>query len=280
MDIIETVVTLMVITTTVRAEATPRQYNVTEIYQCQGKAYDSHSHKTLSKMLKVTNASMWEGRNIWGCEYAFVQDGFHEAYHPPMELIQVGPGCCDKCLTTCPEFRLKIEECAAKKFNFDFNITQYCTEFHKTKAKPTPPVSKRDVTIQTPTISEEPVIPLITKIGPYAIKKTRIQRLLTNPEWSLKRVEMAMQVNASAIRPECAPFLKNPFMDWTTWLQNRRPPSFRKKKDLTRILGTGLGVLNTMDSEVLMNKLTVMGSDLVKLQQPLQSSLLALGNNH
>ena len=29
-----------------------------------------------------------------------------------------------------------------------------------------------------------------------------------------------------------------------------------------------------------MNKLTVMGTDLVKLQPPLQSSLLALGNNH
>lgn len=38
-----------------------------------------------------------------------------------------------------------------------------------------------------------------------------------------------------------------------------------------------LGVLNTTDSEVLMNMLRVMGSDMVKLQQPLQSSLLALG---
>ena len=58
------VVTLMVITTTVRAKATPRQYNVTEIYQCQRKAYDSHSCKALSKMLRVTNASMWEEKNI------------------------------------------------------------------------------------------------------------------------------------------------------------------------------------------------------------------------
>ncbi|XP_037995592.1 uncharacterized protein LOC119702133 [Motacilla alba alba] len=58
------------------------------------------------------------------------------------------------------------------------------------------------------------------------------------------------------------------------------PSNLRNKRDLTWLLGTGLGVLNTIDSEVLMNKLTTIGSDLVKLQQPLQSSLLALGDNH
>lgn len=58
------------------------------------------------------------------------------------------------------------------------------------------------------------------------------------------------------------------------------PSNFKSKRDLTGLLRTGLGVLNTIDSEVLMNKLTTVGSDLVKLQQPLQSSLLALGGNH
>lgn len=53
-----------------------------------------------------------------------------------------------------------------------------------------------------------------------------------------------------------------------------------KNRDFTGLLGMGLGVLNIMDSEVLMNKLTTMGSNLVKLQQPLQSSLLTLGKNH
>lgn len=66
----------------------------------------------------------------------------------------------------------------------------------------------------------------------------------------------AMQVNASAIRPECTPFLKTSFMDWTTWLQKHMPHMYRKKGDLTGLLGTGLGVLNTIDSEILMNKLT------------------------
>lgn len=212
-----------------------------------------------------------------------MQDGFHEAYLPPMELLQIGPGCCDKCLTSCPEFRLKIEGCATKGLNLDFNITQVCTEYHKDRARPTPPVSQKTVRIQIPPIlkgRDEPIIPTITKIGSYAIKKTGIQRLLINPEWSLKKVEMGMQVNASTIRPKCAPFLKTSFMGWTTWLQKHMPPNLRKKRDLTGLLETGLGVLNTVDSEVLMNKLTTVGSDSVKIQQPLQSSLMALRNSH
>lgn len=103
--------------------------------------------------------------------------------------------------------------------------------------------------------------------------------MLANPEWSLKRVEMAMHVNASAIRPECTPFLKTSFMDWTTWLQKRMPHVCRQKRALTGLLGARLRVLNTMDSEVLMKKLTVIRSNMVKLQQPLQSSLLALGTS-
>ena len=51
------------------------------------------------------------------CEFVFIKNGFHETHHPPTKLIQVGPGCCDKCLTTCPKFSLKIEW-----FNLDFNI--------------------------------------------------------------------------------------------------------------------------------------------------------------
>lgn len=120
-----------------------------------------------------------------------------------------GPGCRDKCLTTCPEFRLKIEV-------FETNITKVCTEFHKDKAKTAPPVSKKAVTTQTSIILEEEeqfTTPTITKIGPCTIKKIGTQRLLTNPEWSLKLVEMGMQLNASDIWLECAQFLRTSFMD-------------------------------------------------------------------
>ncbi|RMC21677.1 hypothetical protein DUI87_02545 [Hirundo rustica rustica] len=199
-----------------------------------------------------------------------------------MKLIRVSPECCDKCLSTCLEFRLKIEGCAIRGYDIDFNITQVCTEDHKNQTKITPPVPRKAVITKMPAIPEveEQITPVVTKIGPYAIKKTGVQKLIVNPKWSLKRVEMGVQVNASHVRPECAPFLRNSFMDWTTWLQKSMPPNFRNKRDLSGLLGTGLGVLNTIDSEVLLNKLTTIGSDLVKLQQPLQSSLLALGNNH
>lgn len=72
----------------------------------------------------------------------FVQDGFHGAHQEPMKFTQIGPECCDKCLTGCSEFRLKIEGCAVKDFKIDFNITQVCTasQTAEDKAnKPAPP---------------------------------------------------------------------------------------------------------------------------------------------
>ena len=77
-----------------------------------------------------------------------------------------------------------------------------------------------------------------------------------------------MRVSASAIWPECAPFLKTLFMDctdWTACLQSCRPSSFKTKRDFTEILRTKLRVLNTIDSKVLMNKLGVIESNLVIL---------------
>lgn len=87
------------------------------------------------------------------------------------------------------------------------------------------------------------MFPTVTKMGLYAVKKTGIQKLLINPKRSLKQVEMAMQMNASAIWPKCAPFLRTSFMDWTTWLQKHMPFMSRQKKDPTGLLGMGLGVL-------------------------------------
>ena len=51
------------------------------------------------------------------------------------------------------------------------------------------------------------------------------------------------------------------------------------QRDVTGALGTGLGVLNSIDAEVLANKLATVTSDLNALKHHLQSSLLALGNN-
>ncbi|RMC20476.1 hypothetical protein DUI87_01326 [Hirundo rustica rustica] len=148
--------------------------------------------------------------------------------------------------------KTKIEGCAIKGYDLDFNITQVCTEYHEDKARTTPIMPKKAVLTQRPVIpevEEKPIVPIVTRIGPYAIKKMGIQRLLVNPEWSLKQVEMGVQVNASDIRPECAPFLRHSFMDWTIWLQKRMPSNFRSKRDFTGLLGTGLGRLNVGEDE-------------------------------
>ncbi|XP_069631209.1 LOW QUALITY PROTEIN: uncharacterized protein [Haliaeetus albicilla] len=146
------------------------------------------------------------------------------------------------------------------------NNTKYWREF------------KIDVVIPT----TQPIVVLSPKtfeIGPYVIRNTGLQQMLFNPAWSLKQVELSLQNNVSDIQPACSPFLRTSYEGWTTWLQKRTLPIRRTRRDLTGVLGTGLGVLNSIDSEVIMNKLATSVSDLAKLQQPLRSSLLALGTN-
>lgn len=140
---------------------------------------------------------------------------------------------------------------------------------------------KIDVTItETQTQTTIPKMePKIYEVGPYVIRNTGQQQLLFNPEWSLKRVELLMQTNISEIQPACSSFLKTSFEGWTTWLQKQVHFRGRMQRDLTGILGTGLGVLNEIDSEILMNRLATATSDLTKLDQPLRSSLLALGTS-
>lgn len=120
--------------------------------------------------------------------------------------------------------------------------------------------------------------PKIYETGPYVIRNTGQQQLLFNPEWSLKRVELTMQINVSEIQPTCSPFLQTSFKGWITWLKKQVPFRGRTRRDLTGLFGTGLGVLNRIDSEILVNKLATVTNDLVKLRQPLQSSLLSLGS--
>ncbi|RMC21834.1 hypothetical protein DUI87_02705 [Hirundo rustica rustica] len=70
-----------------------------------------------------------------------------------------------------------------------------CTEDHKNQTKITPPVPRKAVITKMPAIPEveEQITPVVTKIGPYAIKKTGVQKLIVNPKWSLKQVEMGVQ---------------------------------------------------------------------------------------
>ncbi|RMC21779.1 hypothetical protein DUI87_02648 [Hirundo rustica rustica] len=55
----------------------------------------------------------------------------------------------------------------------DKKLSKVCTEYHKNKTKITPPVPRKAVITKMPAIPEveEQITPVVTKIGPYAIKK-------------------------------------------------------------------------------------------------------------
>lgn len=142
-------------------------------------------------------------------------------------------------------------------FKFKINvITVTVTESAVTQAQTTLPKKKK-------------IEHKIYEDGPFVIRNTGQQQLLFNPKWSLKCVELLMQTNISEIQPACSSFLKTSFEGWATWLQKRIHFRGRMQRDLTGILGTGLGVLNGIDSEILMNKLTTAVSDLRNVDQPL-----------
>ncbi|RMC09595.1 hypothetical protein DUI87_13381 [Hirundo rustica rustica] len=65
---------------------------------------------------------------------------------------------------------------------------EVCTEYHRNQTKITPPVPTKAVITKSPAIPEveEQITPVVTKIGPYAIKKTGVQKLIVNPKWSLE----------------------------------------------------------------------------------------------
>jgi len=99
--------------------------------------------------------------------------------------------------------------------------------------------------IQTPTSLN----PYVFNIGPYVIKNTGQQQILFNPTYSLKRVELSMQINVSAIKPICSPFLGTSYAGWYAWLHERTLTSSQQlKRDVTGILGTSLGILNSIDT--------------------------------
>ncbi|XP_074667533.1 uncharacterized protein LOC141917846 [Strix aluco] len=137
------------------------------------------------------------------------------------------------------------------------------------------------IEIQQPSVPTRPPIKLSPRIyttGPYIIKNIGQQQVLFNPSWSLKRVELALQIDVSEIKPDCSAFLRVAHTGWSAWLHGRSlKQSQRTQRDATGLLGTGLGILNTIDAEVLVNKLTATTEDLIKLEHPLKSSLSALG---
>ena len=86
--------------------------------------------------------------------------------------------------------------------------------------------------IRTPTSLN----PYIFNISPYVIKNTSQQQILFNLTYSLKRVELSMQINVSAIKPTCLPFLGTSYAGWYAWLHERTLASSQLlKRDVTGI---------------------------------------------
>ncbi|XP_072705769.1 uncharacterized protein [Ciconia boyciana] len=83
--------------------------------------------------------------------------------------------------------------------------------------EPLPPQMSENVSTRPP-IS---LTPFIFNTGPYIIKNTGQQQVLFNPSYSLKRVELAIQTNISAIKPTCSPFLSTSYAGWSTRLHKQ-----------------------------------------------------------
>ncbi|XP_042723881.1 LOW QUALITY PROTEIN: uncharacterized protein LOC122178042 [Lagopus leucura] len=61
---------------------------------------------------------------------------------------------------------------------------------------------------------------------------------------------LLLQTNVSTIKPDCALFLGMSYAGWSAWLHRQAlDTSRRAKRDVSGILGTGLGVLNSIDTE-------------------------------
>ncbi|XP_075625630.1 LOW QUALITY PROTEIN: uncharacterized protein LOC142604244 [Balearica regulorum gibbericeps] len=166
---------------------------------------------------------------------------------------------------------------------------------HYTRVKKAPP-DQWQINVTEPSVTRSPSLnppkitrpvptgpsgltPLTFSIGPYVIKNVGQQQILLNPFYSLKRVELSIQINIAELKPSCSPFLNTAHTGWLAWVHGRTPTSRRTQRDLTGTLGTGMGILNSIDAEILANKLAAATKDVQGLQHPLRSSLSALGAN-
>lgn len=113
---------------------------------------------------------------------------------------------------------------------------------------PTVPLPTTINPTSTPPIREE-MIPQISETGPYAIKHVG-QQVTLNPSWSPEQVELMTQVNISTIKLTCSPFLSTAYAGWLAWLRERTFTTSRQtNRDASGIIGTGLGVLNSIKAE-------------------------------
>ncbi|XP_017695589.1 PREDICTED: uncharacterized protein LOC108510426 isoform X1 [Lepidothrix coronata] len=86
---------------------------------------------------------------------------------------------------------------------------------------------------------------------------------------------MNIQTDITHLQEDCQPFVKQSHKGWNAWLATRSHHK-RTQRDISGWVGTGFGIMNTIDQEVLVNKLSTVTSNLGKLKVPLSSSMLTL----
>uniref|UniRef100_A0A8C8RUK5 Uncharacterized protein n=1 Tax=Pelusios castaneus TaxID=367368 RepID=A0A8C8RUK5_9SAUR len=121
--------------------------------------------------------------------------------------------------------------------------------------------------------------PKITGIGPYVVKEDIRRQLIIDPTYSLKKVIINL-APISSIKPQCQKYTELLDRGWKQWLFTQVFPgvsSDRKKRSIIDTAlgeaGTGLGILNSIDVEILANKLSMLGQRLGDLPKPLKNSL-------
>ncbi|KAL9870446.1 uncharacterized protein GJ701_012253 [Geothlypis trichas] len=130
-------------------------------------------------------------------------------------------------------------------------------------------------TKETTPLMECRMIHNLTFIGPQVIRKSNELKLLLDPTYSLKKVQMNIHADVTHLQKDCRPFVQQSLKGWNAWLATRSYHR-RAQRDISGWVGTGFGILNAVDQEVLVNKLSTVTTNLGKLKVPLSSSMLTL----
>ncbi|XP_054374479.1 uncharacterized protein LOC129047159 [Molothrus ater] len=80
----------------------------------------------------------------------------------------------------------------------------------------------------------------LTFIGPQVIRKSNEQKLLLDPTYSLKKVQMNIHTDITYLQKDCQPFIQQSLKGWNAWLATRSHHR-RAQRDISGWIGTGLG---------------------------------------
>lgn len=98
----------------------------------------------------------------------------------------------------------------------------------------------------------------ISDIGPVVVSCNLRRKLIINPKYSLKHLKVRLQTEVHKMEPRCETYTRSFCRGWKSWLESMTSHTQIRRDTTGSVLGgvgTGLGVLNTIDQEVLAPKL-------------------------